>query len=87
MSFLWKICLSTLLIGLQLVAIAVVCRASTATLIKWRLIHYRGEDLLPALKNAGEELRKNPDDARYIAISSVVLSTLVLDAAAVMLWL
>jgi len=87
MSFPMKICASCLLIGLQILFIAVVCWVSPATLVKWGFMRYRNENAFPWLKECGEQLRRNPEDGRYLVITNVVLGSLALDVPVLFMWL
>ncbi len=81
-----KLLISALLLGIQIAAIVAVRRASAETLLKWKLLQYRGEDLSPTLREMGEEMRRHPEQWRGLVTLGVVCSTFPLDILVIWLW-
>jgi hypothetical protein len=81
-----KALLSAGLVATQVVIIVAACRARITTLMRLRFLHFGAEAFSGHFRQAGEEIRRKPEDMRGWVIFQVVLCTLPLDVLLYALW-
>lgn len=87
MAMLVRIAITALLLALQAAIVIAVRRTPTSTLVRWRFMHFRGEEWSKTLTEVGAEMRENAERSRSLVTVAVVLATSPLDVVAALVWM